>query len=102
MACYSPQLKSVRYTNHAAILTFKFAYKGLESTNNELTNFEVADSTQQLFAAHAAIIRKNKIKVWAEQVNKPIRVNYAYKDWVIGDLFNSVHLPASSFKTNKP
>ena len=33
-------------------------------------------------------------------VNEPVAVRYAFKDFVVGDLFNTEGIPASSFRTD--
>ncbi|MEJ7658260.1 MAG: hypothetical protein WKG07_00855 [Hymenobacter sp.] len=36
----------------------------------------------------------------SEQVVAPVAVRYAFKEFVVGDLFNNDGLPASSFRTD--
>jgi len=33
-------------------------------------------------------------------VPQPVAVRYAFKDFIVGDLFNTEGLPASSFRTD--
>jgi sialate O-acetylesterase len=34
------------------------------------------------------------------EVTEPVAVRYAFKDFIVGDLFNTEGLPASSFRTD--
>ena len=34
-------------------------------------------------------------------VSDPVAVRYAFKDFIVGDLFNTEGLPASSFRTDE-
>ena len=84
---------------NSAFLTFKHAEEGLTSNGKELRLFEIAGADRLFFPAQATITDKG-VKVSSSMVKKPVAVRYAFLDFVIGDLFNSSGLPASSFRTD--
>lgn len=47
-----------------------------------------------------ATITTDGITIFSSQVEKPVAVRYAFDDFVIGELFNTEGLPASSFRTD--
>jgi sialate O-acetylesterase len=94
----SPELKSVSYKIPYALLTFKNVYRGLQSRNKELMNFEMAGTDQIFYPAKATITGKDKITLICDRVTQPVAVRYAFKNWVNGDLYNSENFPASSFR----
>ena len=81
-------------------LTFNNAANGLTSYGKELSCFEVAGANKRFFPAKAFIIR-GEVILLCPLVKEPIAVRYAFKDFIMGDLFNNEGLPASSFRTDK-
>lgn len=81
-----------------AIQTFDNALY-LTSYRKPLILFEVAGEDKKFHPA-TAIINKNQIMVQIDKVTKPLSVRYAYKDWVVGELYNNDNIPASSFRTD--
>ncbi|MNY65419.1 hypothetical protein D3C86_2026870 [compost metagenome] len=53
-----------------------------------------------MFHPAKAVIKGSSITVSAETVTTPVAVRYAFKDFVIGDLYSSEGLPVSSFRTD--
>jgi sialate O-acetylesterase len=80
-------------------LTFDFAANGLTSYDKELENFEVAGVNKRFYPAKAFITREG-VSLYSPSVEKPVAVRYAFKDFVVCDLFNTEGLPASSFRTD--
>ncbi|MCK9412523.1 MAG: sialate O-acetylesterase [Prolixibacteraceae bacterium] len=80
-------------------LSFSNAENGLTSYGKELSCFEVAGANKRFFPAKAFIVR-GEIILLSPSVKDPVAVRYAFKDFVIGDLFNNDGLPASSFRTD--
>ncbi len=64
-----------------------------------LTLFEIAGGDKKFYPAKAEI-KANQITLQSDKVSKPVAVRYAYKEWVIGELYNNDGLPASSFRTD--
>lgn len=82
------------------VLKLKHAEGGLYSFG-ELTGFEIAGEDKVFFPAEATIKRDKSIAVTSEQVEHPVAVRYAWKNWIEGSLFDTNLLPASSFRTDE-
>lgn len=93
-----PVYKSMKSEGNTLILSFNHA-EGLYLKNKSSVNFEVAGS-DRVFHPAVAVIKGRTVRVSNPQVEKPIAARYAFKAWVVGDLFNKHHLPASSFRTD--
>ncbi|MFA5535029.1 MAG: glycosyl hydrolase family 2, partial [Mariniphaga sp.] len=94
-----PVLKEMIVEGSLVKLTFDHAANGLTSFGKELENFEVAGGNKQFFPAKAYITGKG-ITLFSPEVENPVAVRYAFKNFVVGDLFNTEGLPASSFRTD--
>lgn len=94
-----PTLKEMTVEGSVIKLTFDHAKNGLTTFGKELENFKVAGKNQHFYQAKAFITRKG-ITVFSPSVEKPVAVRYAFDDFVIGELFNTEGLPASSFRTD--
>ena len=66
--------------------------------NTQLESFEIAGADKQFIAANAKITGA-KIEVSATSIEQPMYARYAWKDFIVGSLFNKEGLPASSFTT---
>lgn len=96
---YYPKYKDKKIVGNKITLTFEHAEGGLTSLGRPLTNFTIAGHDSIFHQATAEIIG-NKVKVWSENVNKPIAVRYGFFNYVKGDLFGTDGLPVSSFRTD--
>ncbi len=94
-----PVLKDMQIMQSVVKLSFDFAPLRLTSFGKEVTSFEVAGANKRFYPAKA-IINKNEILLSSPQVDQPIAVRYAFKDFIVGELFNTYGLPASSFRTD--
>jgi sialate O-acetylesterase len=98
-AASGPVLKEMTVSGSVVKLTFNNAPNGLTSFGKELSCFEVAGANKRFFPAKAFIIG-NGITLFCPSVTEPVAVRYAFKDFIIGDLFNIEGIPASSFRTD--
>lgn len=98
-ACEGPVLKEMKVEGSMVYLTFNNAPNGLTSFGKTLSNFEVAGSNKRFYPAQA-FITNTGITLFSPAVAKPVAVRYAFKNFVVGDLFNTEGLPASSFRTD--
>ena len=98
-ACEGPMLKEMKVEGNLVRLTFDNAPNGLTSFGKELRCFEIAGENKRFLPAQA-LITNTGITVFSLLVNTPAAVRYAFKDYIIGDLFNTEGLPASSFRTD--
>ncbi len=93
-----PRYKSMKINGDKAVLTFDYA-PYLTTFKKPLTLFEVAGEDKVFHPANATI-EKNTVMVQSNDVKNPVAVRYAYKEWVMGQLYNNDGLPASSFRTD--
>jgi sialate O-acetylesterase len=94
-----PVLKEMTVEGPVVKLTFNHATNGLTSFGKELSCFEVAGANKRFLPAKA-FITASGITLMCPDVTEPVAVRYAFKDFVVGDLFNTEGLPASSFRTD--
>lgn len=94
----SPVLDSSIVEGSIIRLKFKNASNGLTSFYKPLNQFEIAGADKN-FRAAKAWISKGQVFVSSPEVPKPLYVRYAFKDFVVGDLFSTEGLPVSSFTT---
>ncbi len=94
-----PVLKEMKVEGSIVKLTFDHANNGLTTFGKELKNFKVAGENKNFVPAQAFITNQG-ISVYAPNVEKPVAVRYAFDDFVVGELFNTEGLPASSFRTD--
>ncbi len=97
---YSPVFKDMTIKNDTAKITFDKAPYGLNSFGKDLSLFEIAGADKVFYPAKATIIANATIIVKSESVKEPVAVRYAFKNFVVGDLFGSNGLPVSSFRTD--
>jgi len=94
-----PVLKEMKVEGAVVKLTFDNAVNGLTSYGKELSCFEVAGANNRFYPAKA-FIAGSGITLFSPAVAEPVAVRYAFKDFIVGDLFNTEGLPASSFRTD--
>lgn len=93
-----PQLKNMQSEENTIILTFDFVGEGLYS-NSIINGFTIAGADKKYVWAEAAILNKNQVKVWSNQIQNPVSVRYAWADNPEGaNLKNKEGLPASPFE----
>ncbi len=95
----SPAYDSISVSGNIATLKFTNAPNGLTSYGKPLNNFEIA-GVDKVFRPAKAIISQGKILVSAIDVKEPVAVRYAFKDFVVGDLFSTEGFPVSSFRSD--
>ena len=85
--------------NNYIEVVFDHSDNGLVA-KGDLNGFEVAGADGVFYPAQATIV-KNKVRVFSNQVSKPIHVRYGWKNWFTGTLFNAEGLAASSFSSQQ-
>ncbi len=98
--CASPVFDSQEVSDDGLILHFKNAENGLY-TFNKLEGFEIAGEDKVFYPAQAVIKNRTSVLVTSKAVTKPVAVRYAWRNWVVGTLFDTNLLPASSFRTDQ-
>ena len=96
---HSPAYDSFTVKGNTAIIKFKNAFNGLTSFLKDLSTFEVSGADKHFYPAKATI-NGSTVVVMSENVKNPVAVRYAFKDFVVGDLFGTDGLPVSSFRTD--
>jgi sialate O-acetylesterase len=96
-----PVYSSMAIHGNKITVQFEYAADGLTSNGRELENFEIAGTDKIFHPAKANILYPaGTIEIWSNEVKEPVAVRYAFKNWVVGDLYNTEGLPASSFRTD--
>ncbi len=99
IAFKGPVYKKLEVNRDTVILHFNNAVNGLTSFNKPLICFEVA-GIDKVFYPAKALIKDDRIELQSIEVKNPVAVRYAFKEFVIGDLYNVEGLPSSSFRTD--
>lgn len=98
--CDSPVYESMEVKGDTAILSFSRAPMWISCRHAfESKCVEVAGADRVFYPAEARVER-SKLIVRSDKVAEPVAVRYAFRDWVVGDLFGSDGLPVSSFRTD--
>jgi sialate O-acetylesterase len=99
IVCDGPVFKEMKIEGNLVKLTFDNAPNGIISVGKELNCFEVAGANKRYYPAKA-LVTGDGVTLISQFVAVPVAVRYAFRDFVIGDLFNTEGIPASSFRTD--
>jgi sialate O-acetylesterase len=94
----APIFKEMTISGNKATLSFDNA-PYLTSFEKPLTLFEIAGADKVFYPAKATI-STNKVIVQSDKVSTPVAVRYAFKEFVVAELYNNDGIPASSFRTD--
>ncbi len=97
--CASPVFDSQEVKEGGMILKFKYAETGLFAYDG-LTGFEIAGDDRVFYPADAKIVNHRQVFVKSDKVPHPVAVRYAWRNWIVGTLYDVNLLPASSFRTD--
>jgi sialate O-acetylesterase len=98
-AYQSPSFDSLLINGNVATIKFKNVPNGLTSYSKPLTQFEIAGA-DKVFRPATATIRNGTIVLSSPLVITPVAVRYAFKDFIMGELFSTEGFPVSSFRTD--
>lgn len=98
IAAVSPQFKGISISNDTVLVQFDNAPLGLAAPNFQSKLFQVAGADGKYYPARARVIRTG-VQVVSDSVKKPVSVQYAFENFVTGDLFSTEGLPVSSFRS---
>ena len=98
-AYQSPLYDSLLINGNVATIKFKNAPNGLTSFGKPITQFEIAGADKNFYPAQA-VISRGTIQLSSPQVATPVAVRYAFKDFIMGELFSTEGYPVSSFRTD--
>jgi sialate O-acetylesterase len=94
-----PVFKEMTVTGPVVKVAFENAVNGLTTFGKKLSCFEVAGANKRFYPAEASVAGSS-ITLFCPQVPEPVAVRYAFRDFIVGDLFNTEGIPASSFRTD--
>jgi hypothetical protein len=95
-----PVVKSMTIKKDTVNLKFDYTDLGLTSFGLGLSDFEIAGANKVFYPATVTAADFNySLNIKSSSVSNPLYVNYAFKNYVEGSLFNRAGLPASSFRT---
>jgi len=99
IAYESPLYKDMKKEGNAINISFTNTSHGFTSHDQPINGFEIAGADRIFHPANATIY-KNTIQVKSDEISDPIAVRYAFKDWVVGNLYNTEGLPIAPFRTD--
>lgn len=94
-----PIFESMEVKDGGLNLKFKNTKNGVYAYN-DLDGFEIAGDDKIFYPATAKILDRKTVLVSSDKVLNPVAVRYAFDNWVVGTLYNTNLLPASSFRTD--
>ncbi len=98
-----PAFEQMKIHGKEIYLTFSNVGNGfvVKGKYGYIKEFTIAGKDKKFYWAKAEIVNQNTIKVWAEQVDDPIAVRFAWaQNPAELNLFNSEGLPALPFRTD--
>ena len=98
-AYQSPSYDSLIINGNIATIKFTNAPNGLTSFGKPLTQFEIAGN-DRVFRPATATIRNGTIVLASPLVPAPVAARYAFRDFLVGELFSTEGYPVSSFRTD--
>ena len=98
LACDSPRLRRVEIRGREAFVEFMHA-EGLTAGDEPVAGFELAGS-DKIFHSAVGVVIAGRVRVWSENVARPMNVRYAWSDAPQANLRNAAGLPAAPFRTD--
>ena len=97
-----PLYKSHRFERGNAIVEFDNASLGLVPIPGQLEGFEMAGKDRVFHPARAVVNGKNRstVTVQCDRVPEPVAVRYAFRNYMVANLTNSLGFPAFPFRTD--
>lgn len=95
-----PVYKSHKIDGDKILISFDYVPRGLTTYGKLLNDFEIAGAEGIYQPATAKILKNGTLEVFSEKVKDPKEVRYGWKNFFVGNLFNTFGLPASSFRTD--
>ncbi len=95
-----PLLKSTLISNDTINVKFDNTAGGLVAATSGLSDFEVAGANKVFYPAAATIAADGiSVNVKSASVPNPMYVNYGFKNYVVGSLFNAAGIAGTSFRS---
>ena len=98
---HAPIYESMTVEGNRACLTFRTGTSSLAPLGRDLAGFEVAGADRVFHPATARIEQnKGRLIVTSDEVETPVAVRYAFRNYAEASLFNTCGIPAPSFRTD--
>ena len=95
----TPLYESMTVEGNRACLTFRCGKSSLAPLGDSLGGFEVAGADRVFHPAKAWIEKgRGRLIVTSDEVQTPVAVRYAFRNYAEASLFNAFGIPASSFR----
>ncbi len=95
----SPSFNAMSVDGSNVVVSFNHT-NGLTSYGKEIKGFEIAGEDKRFYPA-TVFLRSKSVVLSSPRVKKPVAVRYAFKDFVVAELFGTDGLPVSSFRTDE-
>lgn len=95
-----PMLREAVAKGSKMVVMFNHVGGGLVAKGGKLSHFEVAGA-DGVFVPAQARIKGATVEAWSPTVKQPLYVRYAWKNYLVPDLFNKEGLPAAPFRSHK-
>lgn len=99
IAIGAPEFKSLKIKGNTAYVKLKNINLMIDN-QIPLLGFEVAGEDRKFFIADAVAVSDNIIKVTSDSVNKPVAIRYCFRNFMLGNVKNTVGLPLFPFRTD--
>jgi sialate O-acetylesterase len=101
VVCQSPRYESMETQGDTIIIKFKDTNGGLRTVDEgKLKGFAIAGADRRWAWAEAKIVAPDKVAVRSFDVANPVAVRYAWADNPEVNLYNTVGLPVTPFRTD--
>tara|TARA_A100001037_G_scaffold161198_1_gene145164 strand:+ start:84 stop:692 length:609 start_codon:yes stop_codon:yes gene_type:complete len=98
----SPQYQGHEVKGSKVLLTFDVFGSQLDTHDvRDVIGFTIAGEDRKFVKAKARMIGSNQIEVWADGVEHPVSVRYAWANNPICNVQNREHLPLTPFRTDQ-
>ena len=102
VAAESPRFESMQVEGDTAVLSFEDVGKGWRPFDvKDPQGFTVAGEDKKFYEAEAEILKDNRIRVRADEVDNPAAVRYGWADNPVVNLYNQDDLPLTPFRTDE-
>ncbi|KEO74277.1 sialate O-acetylesterase [Anditalea andensis] len=96
---FSPEYSGMEINENLVTVSFNHVPNGITSFGKEVTGFEISGENRKFYPAKA-VLRNKSLVLSSPDVPKPVAIRYAFKDFVVGELFSTGGLPLSSFRSD--
>jgi sialate O-acetylesterase len=99
--CKSPRFDSMEKKDGSIVVHFKDVDGGLRTVNSQqLQGFAIAGNDYKWVWADAKIVSPDQVQVRSDKLAAPVAVRYAWADNPACNLYNTIGLPVTPFRTD--